>query len=135
MSKTDMVLEGRITLLFSNNGLEIEIMDNGSRTTFVRAALSPEQVVQAMSRLANTECSLVVSRGALERVGTVAEHKKFEFKIGNSVDWRDKKDEAIKLAKLECPEGWIPDLYFSSQDSFFTKDGEQWARTTIRRWV
>jgi len=31
--------------------------------------------------------------------------------------------------------GWIPDLDFNSQDSFFTNNGEAYARTYIRRWV
>lgn len=30
---------------------------------------------------------------------------------------------------------WVSDNYFQSQDSFFSKDGKNYARAVIRRWV
>ena len=49
--------------------------------------------------------------------------------------WTNKMIIEIQEIKKECPDGWTPDLHFSSQDSFFHKDYELWARTKIRRWV
>ena len=71
----------------------------------------------------------------LGRVGMKREHKTLEFRISKDIAYEDRKDMAYELALENCPEGWVPDKYFSSQGSFFNKDGVEMARTTIRRWV
>lgn len=30
---------------------------------------------------------------------------------------------------------WIPDAYFSSRNSYYSKNGKTYARTIIRRWI
>ena len=62
------------------------------------------------------------------------EHKRFVFKLPPVDGWRD-KETAKEIIQKVCPEGWKPDMGFNSQDSFFSKDGKEYARTTIRRWV
>ena len=75
-----------------------------------------------------------ILRGA-DKFGLKMENKPFEFKLPDSSDWKTRKSDAAGVVKFVCPDGWEPDSYFSSQDSFFSKGGEQWARCTIRRWV
>ena len=43
--------------------------------------------------------------------------------------------ELQKIAQSHLSDGWIADAYFGSQNSFFKKDGKQYARATIRRWL
>lgn len=129
--------EGRITLLFSEEGLRVELIDRLSGITFVRVKLNQEQTCQAMSRLAHTHCDIEVF--GLEVVGKCLEIKDLTFPIGN-VDYYDRKKVAIEKALEFCPEGWVPDEYYGSKGSFYDKkdkDGNKitWARTHIRRWV
>ena len=64
------------------------------------------------------------------------ENKTFEFKIPNDIGYgENRKAIAIQTAKHKCPIGWTPDEGFSSQGSFFSKNGQDYAKTTIRRWV
>jgi hypothetical protein len=67
----------------------------------------------------------------LEKIGKRHQHKTFEFPIPVGRN----KIKAREIVSSICPEGWVPDKEFNSQDSFFIKDGEYWARTIIRRWV
>lgn len=127
---------GRITILFEHEGLAVEIQDMDAGVTFVRAKLDREQTCKVMSRLAMTPCKMQVV--GLDKVGTKQEYQKFEFSLGMQIDLYDYRKQT-QLARSEvvkqCPQGWEPDLSFSSRDSFFTKGQELWARTTIRRWV
>jgi len=71
------------------------------------------------------------------------EHKPFVFKVkANDGDFPTL--DAWKLAvtaqgRNECPDGWEPDNYYNSRDSFTyaAVNGiqEVTAHTTIRRWV
>jgi hypothetical protein len=124
------IKDGRITILVSEEKTRIEIRDNDASVTFVRIELTPVQLSQALSRLAMTECDIDVHN--LNAVGKKLEHKPFEFKVGKH---RYNKLIVHGIAMEECPAGWEPDSGYSSKGSFFEKDGEQWARTTIRRWV
>lgn len=62
-----------------------------------------------------------------------------KFKVWASTkyvgSWKTRKKAAADIADRVCPDGWIADHYFNSQNSFYYKDGQTWARTTIRRWV
>lgn len=72
----------------------------------------------------------------LERVGKVLELEKIEFPIDyGGYDRKNRETAACQAARQHCPEGWEPELHFRSQGSFFTRDGQPWARTSIRRWV
>jgi len=126
--------DGRITILVNREKTVIELRDDDSSTMIARVELTPEQFSSAMSRLALTECSIEVFPEKYDRVGKVMEHKKFEFKMPIEEDGYN-KETAKNLVKLKCPKGWIPELSFSSQGSFFMKDERWWARTIIRRWV
>ena len=123
--------------------MEISLVDELSHTQFVEARMSLTEFAEVITGFAHRPCVGEV-RG-LDRVGKRHEHKSFEFKVceGDEIFKSNLKELAVKEVEKVCPEGWVPDTSFSSQGSFFHKDfnrkgkgvREQWARTTIRRWV
>ena len=128
--------DGRITILFGDDGLRIEVRDGKASTMFARIKLNQKQSCQALSRLGHTPCKIEVY--GLDKVGKKHENKTFEFEMPEKNEYLygdPQKALAVVTVKKVCPEGWEPDLYFSSQNSFFEKNGKPWARTTIRRWV
>ena len=124
--------DGRITMLAGEDGMKIELHDNEASITFVCIKLTPKQLSRALGRLGYTECKIEVH--GLDKVGKKMEHKSIEFELPETHTFMDKKI-AEKVGIAVCPEGWVPDLYFGSQTSFFTKDKIQYARMTIRRWA
>lgn len=124
---------GQITILFNENGLNIEVYDQLSRECIVEINLDKDQTCEALSRVAYTPCML--RTGHLDRVGKKMLMDKLIFEIPyKGYDVNKKVEIAIREANIFCPEGWEPDKYYVSKDSFFTEDGKQYARTTIRRW-
>lgn len=113
----------------------IKVHDIDSSTTFVELTLTREQFINAaMNRLSN--CGVEkASVMHLDRVGKTMELKSFEFELPEGVDYTSNEEEICRIARQTVPEGWTPDLYFRSQNSFFKKDKKHFARTTIRRWV
>jgi hypothetical protein len=128
-------LNSRITILIGTDSTIIELIDEDSSTTFARIKLTPEQLSQALSRLAYTKCECEVA--GLDRLGKKMENKKYEFQIGNCD--RKNYDELHDLATRSLAENnmsdWEAERYFQAQDSFFTKDKVEYARVVIRRWV
>ena len=127
------LLKGKISILIDRDGTTIEIEDDVANTTFVKVRLTPEQLSAALSRLANVDCELEVA--GLDRVGKRHEHCTFEFEIPKELASSSKEKELQELAQSLLTDGWISGGYFSSQNSFFNKDGVQYARCTIRRYV
>lgn len=114
----------------------IEIFDRSSLKVFAYIRMTSTEFTTALTGRFRTECQIMVDE--LDKVGLVHEHKTFEFCIGYEYDTGlpvNMKEEAIRIAKRECPKGWVPDENYSSQESFFMKYDLQWARTVIRRWV
>jgi hypothetical protein len=128
------LIDPRITMLFSDGGLNIEVHDSTSGTPFLEIQLNQEQACRALSRCGWTECSAEV-RG-LDRVGLYMEMAPFVFEFDDTnIDYKQKKEIAADFAESIAPEGWKPDRYFGSQGSFFQVDGVKYARTTLRRYV
>ncbi len=129
-----MKIDGDISILVGAEKTTIELRDKTSNITFAIVTLTPEQLSMALSRLAHTPCQ--IEARALERVGKVHEHKKFEFPLPeDALRYEIRGERAGEIANRLCPDGWKADNYFKAQDSFFKRDGKTWARTTIRRWV
>ena len=127
-----MKINGKITILVGELGTTIELYDSDASTTFAKVVLTPEQLSSALSRLAYTECDIEVF--GLEKLGKRMEHKKFDFEVPKDID----KKELAKLSQELIDKengGWISDGYFSSQDSFFTRDDKRYARCIVRRWL
>ena len=129
-----MEIDGNITMLFNDDGLKIEVQDRSSSLTFLRIKMNPVQVSQAFSRLAHTDCENIEVHG-IDKIGKKMEWTKFEFKFPDNIPHKERVRHAQAIAISQCPEGWEPDLYFESKDSFFVKDNIQYARCTIRRWI
>jgi hypothetical protein len=127
------IKNAQITILANQDAVEIEIRDADACITFARVRLTPEQFCKCLSRLAHVECKASVSD--LDLVGKKHENKKLTFPMPLCTEWKNRKTVAYYEAVRVCPEGWEPDDFFGSQDSFFQKDGEQWASVTIRRWI
>lgn len=127
-----MKIKAGVTLLFRDDGASLYVEDRDAGVRFLSIDLTPEATLQMLSRLSNTYCDAEV-RG-LDHVGKVMEVSKHEFKMPKAT-WGERKEVAVKEAVATCPKGWTSLGYFGSQDSFFQRDGEEWARVTIRRWV
>jgi hypothetical protein len=132
-------MKGNITILVDGKGARIEVEDESSGIQFLKINLSAEQFMACLGRLANVECE--INTYGFDLVGKNQETANHEFKIPAELyDRRYKEPDyfskaAQELAQSQLTDGWIADSYFGSQGSFFKKDGEQWARVTIRRWV
>ena len=125
-------LEAQISIISSyDDEITITVHDKTSGISFLELVLTREQFVNAaMNHLGRCEVKKAGVRG-MENVGKTMEMKSFSFEIPS---WNN-KEAAIEIVQKLCPEGWEPELYFGSQDSFFRKEGKEYARTTIRRWV
>jgi len=130
-----MRINAEVSILFDDDGLKIEVNDADAGISFLELHLNQEQTCKALSRLDNTGCETAEVWG-LEHVGKTQEHEMFEFQLPAGTDLynRDKRAAITEIDRV-CPLGWKADHHFSSQGSFFTKDDQPWARTTIRRWV
>lgn len=137
-----MKIKALATILFttpqSNTngyGLEIELHDDISGTNFAKIFLDSKATCEALSRLARTECTKAEVKD-LDKVGKKQEIDHIKFKFSNKPYYGEERRRlAYEEALKNCPEGWEVDNNFGSQNSFFSKDNEDWARATIRRWV
>lgn len=116
--------------------IRIEIYDKTSCSPFLYLELTREQFINAtMNRLGNTDVQYASVRN-LEILGKKIELGSFEFELPDKISSYRDKAKIIELAKEKCPEGWVPDLSFSSQNSFFyNKEEKQCARAMMRRWI
>lgn len=113
--------------------VKIEVRDADSGTLFCEIAMTDSQFIEAaMGGLAQQECECEVFN--LERVGKKMEMDTLTFEMPK-VEYDERDFAANTAAVAACPAGWVPDLYFGSQTSFFRDGEKQMARTTIRRWV
>lgn len=127
------LLKGSITMLVGEI-TRFEFKDSNSGVTIARVELTPDQVCAMLSRQLAVECEY--EHGSLDRVGKALECKTFDFMMPDTQPYSYDKKTAIKRVKKQCPEDWVPDLSFSSQNSFFTDEyGQHRARCVIRRWV
>jgi len=131
-----MKINAAITMLFNNNGLEIEIDDRDAGVLFCKMNLTSEQVTTAFSRLSHThvdQCE--IREQTFPKLGKTMIVKDFIFETKDIFDTTKKIEDTKQKAIKVCPKGWEIDLYFRSQDSFFHEDGKYYARTRVRKWV
>lgn len=124
--------DAKITILVNREYTEIQLHDSPSSMNFVTIKLTPEQLSAALSRISHTPCEIEVSN-KLDLLGKTMENKYHEFEITEKLDRNDKR--LHELAQQTTPEGWTPDNYYGSQNSFFSKDGKNYCRVIIRRYV
>lgn len=113
--------------------ITLVLRDETSRINFVEVKMSLEAFALAVTGLAYQPCE--IETDGLEHVGMVKETRSHEFRLGCEVYDSDLKQLAIQEARRTCPKGWLLSDSFSSQDSFFRKGEQTWARCTIRRYV
>ncbi len=128
-----MKLEGRISMLVNREETTIKIKDDKANVTLAVVSLTPEQLSMILSRQVDVECEIEV--GNLSKIGKTHECKSFEFEIPSEIRGRKSDSELQEIAQSQLSDGWVADGYFGSQNSFFAKDGKQYARCTIRHWV
>lgn len=128
-------LEGQLSISRPSWGdgrkfIQITVKDCGSRVNFLTVEISYEDFTECLTGMSNVSCSLETH--SLQHVGKIKEQDVLEFKMPSQGGG---KDEARRELPKHTPEGWVASDYFGSQGSFFRVDGEQWARTSIARWV
>ena len=131
-----MQLDGDITILVDGEKVKFEFRDEHSRVRFLVVEMDPVQFCAALGRLAHRPIKMDF-RG-LDKIGKVQEHRTMDFPMPEGTPRYDRTAQkmiAREEAERLCSDGWEPDPFFNSQDSFFDLDGFMYARTTIRRWV
>lgn len=122
-----------ISILGNGDEIRISITDNDASITFLEISITPKSFIRAiMERLSNSPCKATVYN--LDKIGKKMEYKSLEFPMPIH-GYYDREIVAEKEARRLCPEGWEPDIYFGSQNSFFYREQRLWAQITIRRWV
>lgn len=123
-----------ITFLVGREETTIELYDKIAGIIFARITLTPEQLSMALSRLASTPCKAEVF--STDKLNKKLEVSNYEFELPADFHAYSEKERLLQnLAIANCPKGWIPDKYFSSQNSFFNKGEKRYARDNMRRWV
>lgn len=128
-------LEGKISLYVSEEGAELEIHCASSGCLIAKTKLSSETFCSILGRLSYVTCSVnVLDSENIHLIGKNEKIESFEFKLPEGTNYQNRKEIAYSEALKCVPDGWEPDEYFNSQGNFFKKDGEEWARCTIRKW-
>lgn len=130
------LIDPKITVLINADGATIEIYDTPSSTMLIEVKLTNDQLASALSRLSHTPCEASVY--GLDKIGKKHENTSFEFEIPEGLGSANSSalnQLCLKALKAADMEDWKPDSYFGSQDSFFKKEGKNYARAIIRRWI
>lgn len=123
----------KITILINAEYTEIEILDSDANTYLAKVKLTPEQLSKVLGRQGHIECQCTT--GDLTRIGKKHESENFEFEITKGRSDVELYADCSKALIEHGMQEWAPDNYYSSQNSFFKKDGKDYARVVIRRWV
>lgn len=110
--------------------ISIEVIDNKSRARFLELKVDYADFAQLVTGLSFVGCDGAVRN--LERVGKKKVGKQIEFEVSN---YYGSKDEAREKVNNYLVDGYVVHNDFTSQDSFFSRDGKDYARTTIFKWV
>jgi len=123
-----------VTMQIGKEGLTIQIEDRNAGTRICEVKLGPEEACAALGSHASCKAQKATAYG-LHLIGKYQIMDDFVFEMPEH-DWRNSQEVAAEKAKRICPDGWMPDLYFNSQNSFFVDDdGKTMARTYMRMWV
>lgn len=129
--------EGEITILINRDDVLIEISDGKSRLDIIKLTMNHKNFCKALSREANNPCKIELydNKGYLNRKMEV-DKISFPMPIDSEFDSLENREKiAYEQALKFCPEGWEPDDYFSSKDSFFYIGEYFYGKAIIRRWV
>jgi hypothetical protein len=128
----------RITILIQDKDIEFKFYDYLSCKTFFIFSLNFSNFIKALGRLAYVKCKSA-SVLNLAYLNKKMIHKPFSLRISKSLysNSYSKRKEIEDLIKKKCPEGWIPDLYLNSQDSFKIDhtNNQYFVNTIIRKYI
>lgn len=126
--------EGRLTITrpTCSDGSEyvsIKVRDYDSVTVFLEIEVPLVNFAKAITGQAEIECT--IKPRCLDNVGKKRISKDIEFEI---IKYGDKEEAMEKLQHFNN-DGWVASSYFGSQNSFYTKNDINYARTSAHKWV
>lgn len=131
-----MQIKGEVTFLLNTDGAKIEVYDQDANVCILKIDIGPEEVLKMLGRQGHVKCDARVYDNNFAKIGKTHENKDFVFEIENRPYSARYSDQELKeLADSQLTDGWVSDCYFGSQNSRFTKDGKEYARAVIRRWI
>lgn len=129
-----LTIKTRFSILATDGIVEIEFQDDLAVNSRIVAKIPYDDFLTALgSRLVGQECDVELINP--DKFGKKREHSTLEFKIADKYSYGDSEKLAKEKGAAACPDGWEMSMYFGSQNSFFSKGEELWAKTTIFRWV
>lgn len=130
-------IEGKITISrpmgYDNDYVSLTVQDESSRAEFLEVRISLVDFTKAITGQGHMPVRFTTK--GLDVIGKTKEQKELVFSMGEDGITKNDKDIAEYHAQSYADEGWIASNYFGSQNSFFTKDGIRYARTTQFRYV
>ena len=112
--------------------IEVRIKDVTAGVTFVELQISLADFSGCLTGLSNVDCEMEL-RGT-QNVGRKILRDTLTIELPEGSKYRDKA-AAIKAGEECCPDGWVFDRYFASQNTFYEQDGKSYAQTPMRSWV
>jgi phage antirepressor YoqD-like protein len=131
-------IDAQISIFIRDDEVKLEFRDDTASRNFLVVTMTHKNFVTALGNRGQVACKTAEVHN-LTKLGKRMEHRQFEFRLKKDYAYKVQAKMATKDAeralKREGLEEWEPDTSFNSQGSFFTKKGQPWARTIIRRWV
>lgn len=130
-------LKGQITITrpMGNNYNHVRIMikDENSRAQFIEVEIKLDDFTRALT--GQGAIPMEFTPRGLHVVGKIKEVQKLDFPLPPDTDYTKYKEVAKESAYRQCYEGFTPDLYFGSQNSFERTEHGVIAHTTQYRYV
>lgn len=131
-------LRGKITItrpsdLENDRKFRIRIQDNNSLQKFIDIEIDAEDLMLALAGEGNQPIEFSLEDCSV--VGKIKQSKPLEFLLPEDKTGRCRKLLAENLADKNTDPGYTASKYFGSKTSFYTKDGNRYARTTQYRYV
>lgn len=112
--------------------ISIEVKDSNSNVRFLDVEIDLDLFAAALTGLNDQKCDIKVKK--LDLVGKTVERDNIEFKLPEC-NFSNRKEAAKVECNLIVVDGWVLNDNFSSQNSFFQKGGNDWARARLIRWI
>lgn len=117
-----------------NNEFSIVIRDDKSRAQFIEIKITAHDLMLALS--GRSDVSMQFNARALDKVGKHVIHKTVIVQLPKDVGYNERPKLAKRLAEMEVAgTGWIVSDYFGSKDSYFTNDGQEFARARASAYL
>jgi len=131
--------KGKITISrpYCGDGREfisIKVQDVKSRTRFLDVEISYSDFAQLLTGLSEVSCDIIPNN--LDRVGKEMVMEEVVVEMSEEASYSKPLANQRVLNWIEASEhDWVIFGGFSSQNTFFKKEGINYARTNLRRWV